>query len=61
MLSGDPPLAFVKKKKYSLTVHPAGRAGVDVAKAIHVMAHNEGICKCGATHMMANTDANIGL
>jgi len=58
-LSGDPPLVFVKKKKYSLTVHPAGRAGVDVAKAIHVMAHNEGTCKCGATHIMANTDTDV--
>ena len=59
MLSGDPPLVFVKKKKYSLTVHPAGRAGLDVAKAIHVMAHHEGICRCGATHIMPNTDTDV--
>lgn len=46
MISGDPPLVHVSKRKYSLTTQPAGAAGIDVAKALHSLAHHQNICQC---------------
>jgi hypothetical protein len=48
MTTGDPPLVSVVKRKYSLTTQPTGGAGIDVAKALHTMAHRENICRCGS-------------
>jgi hypothetical protein len=44
------------KKRYSLTTQPPGQAGVDVAKALHHMAHQTdrmapaSTCRCGLPH-----------
>lgn len=46
MISGDPPLVCVSKRKYSLTTQPLGSSGLDVAKAIHTMAHRKKLCNC---------------
>jgi len=48
LTSGDPPLVCQKKKLFALTVRPAGCAGVDIAKALHVLAHREKCCTCGS-------------
>uniref|UniRef100_A0A6S8W6Q1 Crossover junction endonuclease MUS81 n=1 Tax=Chaetoceros debilis TaxID=122233 RepID=A0A6S8W6Q1_9STRA len=47
LTGGDPPLISVVKRKYSLTTQPNGAAGVDVAKALHIMAHRHNLCRCG--------------
>ena len=47
MTKGDPALVCVHKRKYSLTTQPLGGAGVDIANAIHLMAHRENLCRCG--------------
>jgi len=44
---GDPPLISVQKRKYSLTENPPGSSGREVAKALHIVAHQEQICRCG--------------
>jgi hypothetical protein len=44
---GDPPLVSIVKRKYALTTQPQGAAGVDVAHAIHIVAHRQQLCKCG--------------
>ena len=46
LTKGDPALVYVDKKRYSLTTQPYGSAGVDVANALHILAHREGICRC---------------
>jgi flagellar motility protein MotE (MotC chaperone) len=51
MTSGDPPLVSVIKKKYSLTTQPFGGAGVDVATALHILAHRQSICRCGTLRL----------
>ncbi|KAL3768086.1 hypothetical protein ACHAW5_009143 [Stephanodiscus triporus] len=48
LLQGDP--ALVRKEKghrYSLTTQPPESCGRAVAHALHILAHREGICKCG--------------
>ena len=47
LTGGDPSLVSDVKRKYALTTQPTGSAGVDVAKAIHIVAHRQGICRCG--------------
>lgn len=47
LTGGDPPLISVVKRKYSLTTQPNGAAGVDVANALHIMAHRHNLCRCG--------------
>ena len=47
LTGGDPPLISVVKRKYALTTQPHGAAGVDVARALHVMAHRMNLCRCG--------------
>ena len=47
MKGGDPALVAMRKGKFFLTVQPRGLAGVDVAKAIHILAHREKLCRCG--------------
>lgn len=47
LTGGDPPLISVVKRKYALTTQPHGAAGVDVARAIHIMAHRMRLCRCG--------------
>jgi len=47
LTGGDPPLISVVKKKYALTRRPAGSAGLDVARALHIMAHRQNLCRCG--------------
>lgn len=47
MTGGDPALMSIVKRKYALTTKPHGEAGVEVAKAIHIVAHRQGICRCG--------------
>ena len=47
LTGGDPPLVSVVKRKYALTTQPPGSAGIDVAKAVHVMAHRMNLCRCG--------------
>ncbi|GFH44290.1 hypothetical protein CTEN210_00764 [Chaetoceros tenuissimus] len=47
MTGGDPALISVVKRKYALTTKPHGEAGVEVAKAVHIVAHRQGICRCG--------------
>lgn len=47
LMKGDPPLVYCKKKKFRLTTQPHGSSGVDVAKGLHVLAHREGLCRCG--------------
>jgi len=49
LVTGDPALVVVRKKMYSLTTNPTGSAGVDVAKALHSLAHRQDInvCNCG--------------
>lgn len=48
MTTGDPPLVSVIKRKYSLTTQPTGSAGIDVARALHTMAHRKNLCRCGS-------------
>jgi len=48
MVSGDPPLVSVVKRKYSLTTQPSGSAGIDVAKALHTLSHKKNLCRCGS-------------
>lgn len=45
--TGDPPLICMKKKLYCLTTQPQGSSGRDVARALHILAHREGYCRCG--------------
>ena len=45
LTGGDPPLVSVVKRKYSLTTQPTGAAGVDVAKALHTLAHRQNLCR----------------
>ena len=48
LMKGDP--ALVKKgkgSKYSLTTQPPDQSGIAVANALHIVAHREGLCKCG--------------
>jgi hypothetical protein len=47
LTSGDPPLVNNSKKRYSLTMRPVGYAGIDIARALHTVAHSEGLCRCG--------------
>jgi len=47
MTGGDPPLISVVKRKYMLTTQPHGAAGIDVARAVHLMAHRKKLCRCG--------------
>jgi len=49
LLSGDPALVHVSKRKYRLTTQPPGECGIDIAKAIHVLAHRENLCRCGSS------------
>ena len=45
--NGDPALVILKKKLYCLSTQPPGSSGRDVARAVHILAHREGRCKCG--------------
>jgi len=47
LTSGDPALVNDAKRRYSLTTKPTGLAGIDVANALHLLAHYEGLCRCG--------------
>jgi len=47
LCGGDPPLVSVIKRKYALTTQPQGSSGIDVARAIHVVAHRQQLCRCG--------------
>ena len=47
LCQGDPPLVYKEKKKYRLTSQPPGNSGIDVARAIHILAHRQNICRCG--------------
>ena len=47
--TGDPALVTMKKKLYCLTTQPQGLSGRDVARALHILAHREGHCRCGQT------------
>lgn len=45
---GRPALVNIRKRKgYALATEPYGESGVDVARAIHIVAHRQGICRCG--------------
>ncbi len=48
LTGGDPPLVSVVKRKYALTTQPYGAAGVDVAKAILILAQQKKLC---ASHL----------
>ena len=48
MKGGDPALVSLRKGKFSLTTQPRGSAGVDVAKAMHILAHRAKLCRCGS-------------
>jgi len=45
--TGDPALICMKKKLHCLTTQPSGSSGRDVARALHILAHREGFCRCG--------------
>lgn len=47
LCGGDPPLVSVVKRKYALTTQPQGSSGMDVARAIHIVAHRQQLCRCG--------------
>mmetsp|Transcript_9714 Transcript_9714/g.13737 ORF Transcript_9714/g.13737 Transcript_9714/m.13737 type:complete len:1135 (+) Transcript_9714:72-3476(+) len=51
LMKGDPALLCTSKRKYRLTTQPPGSAGVEIASALHIMAHRENLCRCG-NHMM---------
>lgn len=45
---GRPALINITKRRgYALATEPFGESGVDVARAVHVLAHRQGLCKCG--------------
>jgi hypothetical protein len=48
LVSGDPGLVTQVKKKFLLTSRPYGSAGIDIAKALHLLAHREEhqLCQC---------------
>jgi hypothetical protein len=53
LVTGDPPLVQYPKRRYSLTTQPPGQSGVEVAKALHELAHRPermggAVCSCGA-------------
>jgi len=52
LTSGDPALVNDTKRRYRLTTKPTRLAGVDVAEALHLVAHHEGLCKCGKLDML---------
>ena len=45
--TGDPALVCMKKRLHCLTTQPQGSSGRDVARALHILAHREGHCRCG--------------